>query len=56
LGEKKNSEHDIVAQPAGIVVGVRSVQHGREISFAKNLGRYAQEQIDPRQAIENFGN
>jgi ribulose-bisphosphate carboxylase large chain len=47
----------IVAHPAGIAAGVRSVQQGWEAALAgKTLAEYARDHYELRQAIEKFGN
>jgi ribulose-bisphosphate carboxylase large chain len=47
----------IVAHPAGIAAGVRSVQQGWEAALAgKTLEAYAQDHTELRQAMEKFGN
>ncbi|MFN0087352.1 MAG: ribulose-bisphosphate carboxylase large subunit family protein [Blastocatellia bacterium] len=46
----------IVAHPAGIAAGVRSVQQGWEAAMAgKTIEQYARDHLELRQAVEKFG-
>jgi len=46
----------IVAHPAGIAAGVRSVQQGWEAAMTgKTIEQYAQDHLELRQAVEKFG-